>query len=253
MITARDQQEAARLGLVDIGEQAGIGFLIEQFVRALRRAEPVAQHTRRAVVVIECDIDESAGIGGPDHLAGGIGDRIRQVLAGVEIAHADQEQFRAGLVGAPGEEAMVGAVLGIAEIEELLALGEGVGIEHDLLPPGLATLVRARFAADQRVFAAAPVAAVIQEWPVRLRRLAVILLDAPAHLFDQFALEYLRRRHQRVAPGVLRLDMLADLGGQGVGIAQHVAPVLGAQPGIVVVQDDAVDGTALRADRGNRR
>lgn len=147
---------------------------------------------------------------------------------------------------------MVGAVLGVAEIEELLPLRQGVGIEHDLLAACLA-LVPARLAADQRVLAAAPIAAVVEERPIRLRQLAVVLLDPSTHFPNERALERPRRRHQRVAPGVFRLDMRPDLRRQYVGIAQHVSPVLGAKPGVVVGEGDAMYGTALRTDGGNRR
>ena len=66
--------------LVDVDEPAGVLFLINQPVLGLRRAEAVKIDLQRTMVVVELDIEEGGGIGGPDHVAAGLLDDIGNVV-----------------------------------------------------------------------------------------------------------------------------------------------------------------------------
>ncbi len=94
------------------------------------------------------------------------------------------------------------------------------------------------------MFAALAVAFVIGERPVSLGRIAVVFLDAPAHLRDQFLSQRLQRRNRLFAIGVLGLEQRRDVFRQGARIAQHLAPILGGEPGVGVG-----DATAVHLDR----
>ena len=92
----------------------------------------MAKYARRPVVLIEPHVVEGGGILRPHHRTGDVGDDVGDVGAAVDDADARRIKFRPGLVGEPGEQTMVGRMLGSAEPEERLALGEGVPVEQEL-------------------------------------------------------------------------------------------------------------------------
>ena len=94
----------------------------------------MAKYAGRPVVLIEPHVVEGRGILRPHHRAGDVGDDIGDVGAAVDDADARRIKFRPGLVGEPGEQTVVGRMLGSAEPEERLALGERVAVEQELLP-----------------------------------------------------------------------------------------------------------------------
>ena len=105
----------------------------------------------------------------------------------------------------------------------------------------------ARLAAEDAVLAAMAEARVIGVGAVALRNLAVVLLQPRPHLAHELALQGAGRRQHSVGIGVLRFEQRADVGWQRRGIAQHLAPVVGADPGIVVDPGDAVGVALLQA------
>ena len=88
---------------------------------------------RRAVVLVEPHVVEGRGILRPHHRAGDVGHDVGEVGAAVDVADARRVEFGAGLVGEPGEQPVVGRMLGSAEPEERLALRERVAVEQELL------------------------------------------------------------------------------------------------------------------------
>ena len=75
----------------------------------------------------------------------------------------------------------------------------------------------------------------------------------PAHFRNQRLLQADSRGHHRIGIGVFGLEMGADICRQQRRVAHHVAPVLGLQPGIVVVPANAVMDGLSRPFFGARR
>ena len=76
-----------------------------------------------------------------------------------------------------------------------------------------------------------------------------------AHLGDQLLLQRLGVAEQALGIGVLGFQIGADVGIEHGRIAQHLLPVRVLQPGIVVIERDAVMGEAMRPlgrDRGGQ-
>ena len=82
VVAAGDHAEAAAGAFMDMGEPAGILFLIDQDIVRLRRAEPVTPDLHRAVVVVELDVEEALAVGAPHHAAVGLLDEVVTVRAG---------------------------------------------------------------------------------------------------------------------------------------------------------------------------
>ena len=76
MVAAGDHAEAAGRALMQMGEPAGILFLIDQRVVRLLRAQPMPPDLHRAVVVVELDVEEAVAIRAPDHAAVGLLDEV---------------------------------------------------------------------------------------------------------------------------------------------------------------------------------
>ena len=165
-------------------------------------------------------------------------------LAGREVAHLDGVEFGPLGVGAPRQEAMIVSGRGIAEFKVVEALGQRVAVEEQ----SFATTAP-RDAAHEFVLPPFPVARVIFERPVRNRYVGVLLLDAAAHLDLETLLERLRRGHHVVGVAVLGVEQVADGARQLARIAEHLAPVVGAHPGVVVCDLDAVHGAACGPHR----
>ena len=124
---------------------------------------------------------------------------------------------------------MVGAVAGGSNLEEGLALGQVVLVQQHLLGPTFASGARM-----YGVLGAQGIAAVVGIGAVRRGDGAVVLLDAPLHLGEQDGLKVLRPGQHRAREGVLGVQMLADIGAQHLGIAQHLLPIVVLHPGVVV-------------------
>jgi hypothetical protein len=108
-------------------------------------------------------------------------------------------------------------------------------------------------AAEHRVLPAGLEALVIGIGAVGARHRAVVLLDARLHLLEELRLQGLGRRHGRIGMGVLGLQVGADIRVEQTGIAHHLAPVVGAQPGIGVLAGLPVQGHPVGLTRRHRR
>ena len=134
VVAARDHAEAAAGTFMEMGEPAGILFLIDQHIVGLLGAEAMTPDLHRAVVVVELDVEEALAVGAPHHRAVGFLDEVVEVLAASPVAHANGEIFRALDVGAPGLEPVIRRMPRAAELEIFLLRCELVAVEHDLGP-----------------------------------------------------------------------------------------------------------------------
>ncbi len=160
------------------------------------------------------DIEQSAVVIGPDHVGRNPADAVRVDLAGVEVLEADHVLAAADIVLGPGQQAVVLADFGIADVEVVLAGGHGVDVEQDLLgievaggvglldgggihAGGIAT------ARLHRIVLARFEAAVIPPTALAIGDAGIVLLDAADDLLVQLVLQRLQRRHHLVGIGVL--------------------------------------------------
>src|ERR1700751_5739085 len=107
------------------------------------------EHLHRAVIVVELDIEEAFGVGGPDNAAVGLLDEVAMILAAIPFAHADRKIFRTLHVRAPGNEPVIGRMPAAAESEIRARLRKLIAVEHDAFQAAIA-----RHAAVELVLAA---------------------------------------------------------------------------------------------------
>ena len=202
------------------------------------------------VILVELDIIEAGGIVEPHAPPDVCRHLVRQVGAVLEVSNADREVFRAFDVGAPGYQAMVGRMIRSAEIEEGLAFGLLVAVEHDGLRSAVPGLP-----ADERVLAALTVAGEIGEGPVGLGNGGIVLLDAPAHLRDEAGLKLFRSGEGCFRIGILLLEAGADLGIENRRILENLPPVLRLQPCVIILDPDAmnIEDIGFGGSRGGSR
>ena len=143
---------------------------------------------------------------------------------------------------------MVGGVLGVAEVEERQTLALRVAVEQDFF-----RAASARLAADQGVLPALAVARVVGERALRLRHARIVLLDPAAHLGDEPFAQLLHVIEGGGGVGVLALEMGPDVVREGLGLLEHILPVLGLEPGIVVANRLPMNPNLGRADGGDGR
>src|SRR6478609_8784496 len=116
---------------MQVGEPAGILFLVNQNIVRLPGAETMPPDLHRAVVVVELDVEKTLAVRAPEHPAVGLLDEIVAVFPALPIAHADRKIFRALCVGAPGLQPMVRRVPAAAELEVFVACRELVAVKHN--------------------------------------------------------------------------------------------------------------------------
>src|ERR1700722_5283678 len=104
---------------------------------------------------------------------------------------------------------MIGRMTRAREMKKRFPLGARIAVDQHRLGAPLA-----RPAAIDAALSAATKARVIGPWPIHLRRLAVILLEARAPFALELFLQAERRRQDRVGVGVLGLQQRADIGRQ---------------------------------------
>ena len=93
---------------IDGNEEAWIGLREHAHVSGHRRTQRVAEDSGRSVALVEPHIVEGRGILRPNHCAGYIGHDVGEVGPGVDLSHPRGVELRAGFVGEPREQAMVG-------------------------------------------------------------------------------------------------------------------------------------------------
>ena len=132
VIAAGDDAEAAGRALMQMGEPAGILFLIDQRVVGLLGAEFMAPHLHRTMVVVELDVEEATAILAPDDAAVGFLDEVVTIGAISPVTHANREIFRALGVRAPGLELVVVRMPAAAESEVGVGSCKFIAVEHEL-------------------------------------------------------------------------------------------------------------------------
>jgi hypothetical protein len=81
------------------------------------------------------DVEEVGSVGRPARRVVGAGDLVGEVDTGVEVADPHREPLVSFHVDGVGETAMVGGDRRHADRAEVVTLGEGVDVEHELLGP----------------------------------------------------------------------------------------------------------------------
>ncbi len=149
------------------------------------------------------------------------------------------------------EEGEPGPLVVAVEEDDLALLRAALG--RGLRPLAGQDHHRAWAPADQRVLPALAVAGVVGEGSVGLGHPAVVLADAPPHLGDQGSAQGLGAGERAFRIGVLGLQMRPDVRRQGRRVLEHVAPVRGLQPSVIVREVMPVDGLPVRPHLGDRR
>ena len=232
-----DLDEAVGLGAADGDEEAGVGFLVDLDVGVVLGPQRMAPDRLRAVVFIEADVEQRAAIGGPYNAAARIGDDVGKVLAGCKIAEADRRKLRALVVDGVGEDRVVGAVGGGAELPIGLALRLDIAVEENCF-----ALAAARPAAQARVLPANFIARIIVERAIGRGHGAVVLLEAAFHLGKQRFPQGGDIGHRGFGVGILGFEIGADVARKLGGLTHHLLPVVRPEPGIVVADRNAVVG-----------
>ena len=193
------------------------------------------------MVLVDADVVEALAVAHPDDRAVGVANEVVGVDSGREIANADNVELGARRVITPGELGMVGRRRGFVDLEKGEVTALGITVEHNLLDAVLACL-----AAEHRLLAALTVSRVVQPGSIGDRQRGIILFHAAAHLRDKGVDQFGGRLKVRRGIGVLRLEHGPDRRGQGVGVAQDLAPIVGAEPGVIVVDRDAMNCSLRR-------
>ena len=209
-------------------------LLVDQVVLRAR-ADPVPPELVRPLLLLVLhDVEEGLAVAGP-------GDRVhprdllQPIRAAAQVAHVQVVLAEARLVDRVGQLVAVVADLPTAQAEELLARGERVHVEDDLLRG-----VERRLATQDRVLLSLLRPLVV---PVRSnsnRRARVVLLDAREHLAVEPLLQLFGRFHHRV--GVRRF---------GVQVRLDFRCPFVAKPEVIVAQRVAIDLRDVRLLAGD--
>ena len=205
----RDNGRAAETRGLNANEPGRIGFREDLDVVGLRAPEAMQHDPARAMALILLDVEKRLRIARPYDVSGRPDDAVHKVRLALKVADGDRQHLGAELVGGPGEFRMVGRMTGGGEMKKRLSLRARVAVDQHRLCAAFA-----RLAAIDAALTAGTKARVIGPRPVDLRRLAVILLEARAHLALELFLQAERRRQNRVGVGVLGLEQRADVGRQ---------------------------------------
>ena len=240
VVARGDHDEAPRVGLADADEEGAVGLLVDRAVVARGRAQDMGLDPEGAQVLVELDVEQGLAVGRPDHRAAGVGERVVEHPAAVDLLDGDGEALGAVGIGAVGQQGLVRADVEIAQGEVVVALGQRRLVEDQLL----AVLPADRGAEPLAVLRALLEAPPVEVGAVLGRDRGIVFLEAPLELVEDPAGQRLARRHDRLEVGVLGLQVVEHRGVRHLGIASV------AQPGVVVDQRRAVDGLALRPAGG---
>ena len=134
-------------------------------------------------------------------------DAVRQRRAGLEVLEAQHVLAPADRVLGVDKHPVVRSDRGRADVEEAVALGHLVGVEHELL----GRIERAGLARVDRVFLAGLEARVVPVAAQAIRDGRVVLLDAADDLLVHLVLERLRVGGHCRLVGVLGLEVADDV------------------------------------------
>jgi hypothetical protein len=175
---------------------------------------------------------------GPGKVAGDLLQDVVEHLAGGEILEPDVVKAPTHGIETVGHDVLTGADLDPAQGEELMPLGEGVAVDHNLF----LGIQRPLFPAVDRVFATFDISLVVVIIVLLERNGIVVFLDAGDDLVVELPLQGLGVLEDGVHIGVLRLQIGDDLG---------ILPFF--QPVVIVDTNVTVHFQLVGEDLGNRR
>ena len=194
----------------------------------------------RAPVVIGIAKDESGIVGGPNEAGKRACNDIWQVFARGEITHMNLEALRAIVVVGVGHELAVRADDEGMELKVILALGEFVLIENELV-----RAARCGLPIVTPILRALRVGGPVDPVAIFLRHAAVVLFKAVFHLLEELLDQRLLRRHVGLEVAVFFLQVAEHLLVGDLGILRITQPV----PRII--ESDAVMGERVRTLLGD--
>lgn len=186
--------------------------------------------------LVLADVEECVVVGGPLERRG-LADLLRDGGAGAEVFHAELVVAVAGAVDGVGEQVAVVADDLAADGHELLALGEFVDVEDDLL----GGVEGAVFAAMDGILFSLLGAAVIPPLALLGGWVGIGFFETADHLLVELLAELLERGGDGVGVGVF-----------GAEVGEDGGVLLLAEPKIVVDAGIAVDGDVLGFFIGER-
>ena len=189
----------------DVDVEALVLLLVEDGVGGL--ADDVAMQLERPLRVVGGGEEQRLVVGRPGHRSHLLG-RVLEQLVRAQVADVEAVVAKPGRVDGVGDEVAVVADVQRAEGHELLALGELVQVQIDLLGRVEAPLP----AAVDRVLLPLLGTRVVVEPAVAHRHREIRLLDPAEHLGVERVLQPLARLHDPRGVGVLRLEVGDDLG-----------------------------------------
>ena len=127
------QQEAVAAGAAEPGPEPLVGLVVHDHVVGHGGAQHVPPDLVRAPRVVGGGVEQRAAPPVPGAAAEGVGHLVGQHLAGAQVLDPEQVALVADHVGAEREQPAVGADRDPAEGEELVALGQLVGVDQHLL------------------------------------------------------------------------------------------------------------------------
>src|SRR5690242_21603052 len=104
--------ENTGMQLIDADKETFVALLIDQLVSALFGADDMIKDALGAMVGVEPDIKKSATVGGPDHAAGRVLNDVAEIFSRREIAHANLVELGTRIVHRPGEQPVIGRMIG---------------------------------------------------------------------------------------------------------------------------------------------
>ncbi len=250
-----DDDQPVAAGAADGGPEAFVGLVVHDDVVGDRGAEHVPPHLVGTPGVVDGRVEERGRGEVPGRTTEGVRHLVGKHLAGAQVLDLQQEPLVADGVGAEREQGPVGTDRRGAEREEVVPLGEDVGVEQHLLagdvgvrrerrrsPVVRATGVGGRAAAADAVLLALDRPAVVPVPPDPGRHRQVGLQGAGLDLAED------------------RLAQRCEVGGAGLGVGvlrlevgQRVRGLLVAQPLVVVDERVAVVGARVRHPLGHGR
>ncbi len=217
-----DDQEPVGAAAADADPEPPVLLVVDQLVVGLGGAEPVPPDLVGAPALVDGRVVEVLAVAGPRDAAEDAGDHVVEQLAGAQVLDPDGVALVAGGVGRVGQQVGVGADRRAAEREEVVALGELVEVEQELLAGqrrlvgadllgglrGIPVVLRAdRHPAAGAVLAALEGAAVVPVAAVAGRHRQVGLEGAGLDLVEDRLAQVLQVRGALAGVGVLGLEV----------------------------------------------
>ncbi len=245
-------QEPVAAGAPDPGPEPLVGLVVHHHVLGDRGPQHVPPHLVRTPGLVDGGVEERRALQVPGRAAQGVRHLVGQQLAGPEVLDPQQEALVADRVGAEGQQVPVRADRDPSEREEVVPLGELVGVDEDLLAGDLDVGGEPR-----RGPVVGPVDGAAAARAVLLVLVGAAVVPPVAHPVGHRQVRLLG-----AGPDLLedRLAQAGEVGGAGLGpgvlglqVGHRLRGVLVAQPLVVVDERVAVVGALGRDAPCGRR